>query len=131
MLLTSNTIDGYAQLITVLLIFVVVLAITAVVTKYIAKYQKQSSANANIEILETIKVSATKYVQLVRIGDTYVAMAVCKDTVTKLCEVPKEQLCLGGAEDNNSFSFKELLNSALHKETKEVENNSNKMDRKE
>ncbi len=131
MLLTSNTIDGYAQLITVLLIFVVVLAITAVVTKYIAKYQKQSSANANIEILETVKVSATKYVQLVRIGDTYVAMAVCKDTVTKLCEVPKEQLSLGGAEDNNSFSFKELLNSALHKETKEVENNSNKMDRKE
>ncbi len=131
MLLTGNTIDGYAQLITVLLIFVVVLAITAVVTKYIAKYQKQSSVNANIEILETIKVSATKYVQLVRIGDTYVAMAVCKDTVTKLCEVPKEQLSLGGSEDNNSFSFKELLNSALHKETKEVESNSNKMDRKE
>lgn len=131
MLLTSNSMDGYAQLITVLLIFVVVLAITAVVTKYIAKYQKQSSVNANIEILETIRVSTTKYVQLVRIGDTYVAMAVCKDTITKLCEVPKEQLSLGGPENNNSFSFKELLNSALHKETKEVENNSNKMERKE
>lgn len=131
MLLTSNSMDGYAQLITVLLIFVIVLAITAVVTKYIAKYQKQSSINANIEILETIKVSATKYIQLVRIGDTYVAMAVCKDTVTKLCEVPKEQLSLGGPEGEFSFSFKELLNSALHKETKEVENNSNKMERKE
>ncbi len=131
MLLTSNLVDGYAQLITVLLIFVVVLAITAVVTKYIAKYQKQSSVNANIEILETIRVSTTKYIQLVRIGDTYVAMAVCKDTVTKLCEVPKEQLSLGGPEGENSFSFKELLNSALHKENKEVENNSNKVERKE
>ena len=128
MLLTGTTTDGYAQLITVLLIFVVVLGITAVVTKYVAKYQKQCSANANIEILETVRVSTTKYIQLVRIGSTYVAMAVCKDTVTKLCEVPVEQLSLGGPEGDNSFSFKELFHSALHKETKEVENNSNKMD---
>lgn len=118
MLLTSNTIDGYAQLITVLLIFVVVLGITAVTTKYIAHYQKQCSVNTNIEILETVKVSATKYIQLVRIGDTYVAMAVCKDTVTKLCEIPKEQLKMKEPGETN-FSFKEMLNSALHKETKE------------
>ena len=119
MLLTSNTMDGYAQLITVLIIFLVVLGVTAVTTKYIADYQKSAGINANIEILETVKVSATKYIQLVRIGDTYVAMAVCKDTVTKLCEIPKEQLKLEGPEGNKAFSFKEMLNSALHKETKE------------
>ena len=119
MLLTSESFDGYAQLITVLLIFVVVLGITAVTTKYIANYQKQSGMNANIEILETIKVSATKYIQLVRIGDTYVAMAVCKDTVTKLCEVPKEQLRINEPREKLNGSFKELLSSVLHKETKE------------
>ena len=118
MFLTSDNFDGYAQLITVLIIFVVVLGITAITTKYIANYQKQSGMNANIEILETIKVSPTKYIQLVRIGDTYVAMAVCKDTVTKLCEVPKEQLQLIGPKDKAGSSFKELLNSVLHKETK-------------
>lgn len=119
MLLTGNTVDGYAQLITVLLIFVVVLGITAITTRYVAEYQKQNGANANIEILETVKVSATKYIQLVRIGDTYVAMAVCKDTITKLCEIPAEQLKLHGQEGDKTFSFKELLNSALHKETRE------------
>ena len=119
MLLTSDTMDGYAQLITVLVIFVIVLGITAVTTKYIAEYQKTAGINANIEILETVKVSATKYIQLVRIGDTYVAMAVCKDTITKLCEIPKEQLKLDGPEGNKMFSFKDLLNSAMHKETKE------------
>ena len=118
MLLTSDNFDGYAQLITVLIIFVVVLGITAITTKYIANYQKQSGINANIEILETIKVSATKYVQLVRIGDTYVAMAVCKDTVTKLCEVPKEQLRIREPGAKSDVSFKELLGSVLHKETK-------------
>ncbi len=117
MLLTSNNWEGYAQFITVLIIFVVVLGVTAVTTRYIANYQKQSGRNANIEILETIKVSTTKYIQLVRIGDTYVAMAVCKDTVTKLCEIPKEQLKISNPGDASVKSFKEMLSSVLHKET--------------
>lgn len=39
-ILTGKT-DSYAQFITVLLIFVAVLAVTALVTKWIAGYQKQ------------------------------------------------------------------------------------------
>ena len=119
MILTSSNIDGYAQLITVLLIFVAVLAVTALTTKYIAKVQKQTGMSGNIEILETIRVSSTKYIQLVRIGDTYVAMAVCKGTITKLCEIPKEQLKMKEPGSSTGFSFQEILGSALHKETKE------------
>jgi flagellar protein FliO/FliZ len=119
MILTSSKVDGWAQLITVLLIFVAVLALTAYVTKYIAKVQKQTGLSGNLEVLETIRISGTKYIQLVRIGETYVAMAVCKDTVTKLCEIPKEQLKETTANDGNVFSFKEMLNSVMHKETKE------------
>ncbi|MBR6665952.1 MAG: flagellar biosynthetic protein FliO [Lachnospiraceae bacterium] len=119
MILTSSKTDGWAQLITVLLIFVAVLALTAFVTKYIANLQKQNAVNGNLEILETIRISNTKYIQLVRIGETYVAMAVCKDTVTKLCEIPKEQLKERTPMENNGFSFKELLESVMHKETKE------------
>ena len=128
MILTSSKADGWAQLITVLLIFVAVLALTAFTTKYIAKLQRQNAISGNLEILETIRISSTKYIQLVRIGETYVAMAVCKDTVTKLCEVPaqqlktatpKEQLKERTPEENGGISFKELLNSVMHKETKE------------
>ena len=119
MKLTSSKTDGWAQLITVLLIFVAVLALTAFTTKYIAKLQRQSAISGNLEVLETIRISSTKYIQLVRIGETYVAMAVCKDTVTKLCEIPKEQLKERTPDENGGFSFKELLDSVMHKETKE------------
>ena len=119
MILTSSKVDGWAQLITVLLIFVAVLALTALTTKYIAKVQKQTELTGNLEILETIRISSTKYIQLVRIGETYVAMAVCKDTITKLCEVPAEQLKNTASQGGSSFSFKELLETVVHKETKE------------
>ena len=119
MILTSSKVDGWAQLITVLLIFVAVLALTAYTTKYIAKVQRQTGMSGNLEVLETIRISGTKYIQLVRIGDTYVAMAVCKDTVTKLCEIPKEQLKETTPNEGKGLSFKEMLNSVMHKETKE------------
>lgn len=114
MLLTGT--DGYAQLITVLIVFVVVLAITAVVTKYIARSQKAQSSGSNIEVLETAQIAPGKYIQLVRLGDTYAAVAVCKDTVTMLCQIPKEQIGTEDAAGGQGVKFRELLSSVMHRE---------------
>lgn len=113
MLLTGT--DGYAQLITVLIVFVVVLAITAVVTKYIAGFQKAQSAGSNIEVLETAQIAAGKYIQLVRLGDTYAAIAVCKDTVTMLCQIPKEQIGTKDVAGGQGVKFRELLGSVMRR----------------
>ena len=100
-ILTGKT-DSYAQFITVLLIFVAVLAVTALVTKWIAGYQKQQGAAGNIEVLETVRIANNKYIQLVRIGESYFAIAVCKDTVTNLGEIPAGQLKDKTTTDNTS-----------------------------
>lgn len=115
MLLTGM--DSYVQLITVLVVFVVVLAITAVVTKYIARYQKAQGAGSNIEVLETVQIAAGKYIQLIRLGRTYAAIAVCKDTVTMLCQVPEEQIAKREQPEEPVMKFKELLGSKLHRES--------------
>lgn len=115
MLLTGT--DGYAQLIAVLVVFVVVLAITAVVTKYIAKYQKSQSSGSNIEVLETVQIAAGKYIQLVRLGGAYAAIAVCKDTVTMLCQIPEEQIRGKDTAGDSGVKFRELLGGVLRRET--------------
>ncbi|MDE5893293.1 MAG: flagellar biosynthetic protein FliO [Acetatifactor sp.] len=114
MLLTGT--DGYAQLITVLIVFVVVLTITAVVTKYIAQSQKAQSSGSNIEVLETAQLAPGKYIQLVRLGDTYAAIAVCKDTVTMLCQIPKEQIGTRDLTRGQGLKFRELLSNVMRKE---------------
>ena len=50
MIILTGKADSYAQFITVLFIFVAVLAVTALVTKWIAGYQKQQGAAGNIEV---------------------------------------------------------------------------------
>ncbi|WP_029321702.1 flagellar biosynthetic protein FliO [Butyrivibrio sp. AE3004] len=84
-------VSSVAQLFTVLILFFLVLAATYYVTKWIARYQKQSAFTANMEIMETCRLSTNKYMQIVRVVNKYLVIAVCKDTVTVLTELSEDE----------------------------------------
>ncbi|MCD7726663.1 MAG: flagellar biosynthetic protein FliO [Clostridiales bacterium] len=110
MILTvSDRMDSYVQFLTVLVIFVFVLVITWWVTKWTAGYQKSKNVGANIELIEAMRLSNNKYVQIIRVGQKYLAVAVCKDTVTMLAEIPGEDLCLSQGEGSKGSSFRDIL----------------------
>ncbi len=112
MLLTtalSDRTDSYVQFMTVLLLFVFVLAITAFVTRWIGGYQKSRSVGANMELVESLRLSNNKYVQIVRIGRKYLAVAVCKDTVTMLSEIPEEDLSFPEGSFGSASTFRDVL----------------------
>ena len=100
--------DSYLQFISILVIIVAVLGVTYYVTKWIANYQKGTEAGKNISIIETCRISTTKYIQIVRIGTRYVAIAVSKDQITNLGDLSEEQLTLDG-ETSENISFKDIL----------------------
>ena len=115
-LLLTGSSDSYAQFIAVLIIFVFVLGVTAFVTKWIANYQKQHNVNCNIEVIETTRIANNKYIQIIRLGERYISIAVCKDTVTLLGEIPEQQLKREIGVQNN-MNFKELLERAVKKDS--------------
>ena len=122
MILTaSGKIDSYIQFITVLIIFLFVLLITYWVTKWTAGYQKSQTANANMEILEMIRLSNNKYVQIVRIGRKYLAVAICKDTVTMLTEIPEQDLVFPDGSASKTLGFKDILEKIQNKNFLEKE----------
>lgn len=107
--LSDRRTDSYVQLVTVLLLFVFVLAVTAFVTKWIGGYQKGRSVGTNMELVEALRLSNNKYVQIVRIGRKYLALAVCKDTVTMLSEIPEEDLHFPEGSTGSALGFKDVL----------------------
>lgn len=110
MLLTvSSGMNSFLQFCTVLLIFIFVLAITWFSTKVIANVQKGKTYSTNIEVIETYKVTANKYIQIVRAGDKYLAIALCKDTVTMLAEIPAEQIHLSEEREQEVPDFKKIF----------------------
>lgn len=109
---TSNRFDSIVQLFTLVLIFIFVLALAYVATKLTAGIQKSRFSGANVEIIETFKIAPTKYIQVVRIGGKYFSYVVCKDTVTLLGEMSKDDISeLDKAETGPTvnMNFKEIF----------------------
>lgn len=93
MLLTITTrTDSYIQFVTVLLLFVFILAITYLVTRWIAKVQAQRVGTGNLEVIETYRISQNKYVQILRAGEKYLVIAVGKDEIHMLSELSENEL---------------------------------------
>lgn len=92
MIICSSGLDSTIQFITVLLIFVFVLVLTYFTTRLAGSFQKKQLSQGNIKIIESLRLSNNKYLQIVSIGDKYFAIAVCKDTVTYLGEINGDSL---------------------------------------
>ncbi|MCH5260737.1 MAG: flagellar biosynthetic protein FliO [Lachnospiraceae bacterium] len=120
-LAVSGRTDSFVQFITVLIIFLFVLAVTYWVTKWTAGYQKSQTSNANMEIMETIRLSNNKYIQIIRIGRKYLAVAICKDTVTMLTEVPEQELVFSENNTSGTLGFKDILEKIQKKNFLEKE----------
>ncbi|MBD5550744.1 MAG: flagellar biosynthetic protein FliO [Lachnospiraceae bacterium] len=114
-LLTMDTLGGIAQFITVLVLFVAVLWVTWAVTKWMGGYQKGKWAGGNIEMLESFRIASDKYVQIIRVADKYLAIAVSKDTVTVLSELEESKLVRRDDADSAKISFQKILEKVREK----------------
>lgn len=120
MLLTGmSRMDSYLQFITVLILFVFVLGITYVTTRWIANYQKDRAAGGNLEVIETMRVTGNKYLQIVRAGKKYLVIAVGKDEIHMLAELSEDDLTFLKDQSTQKMDFKSILEKLKKQNAKE------------
>ncbi len=88
----TSSLSNFLQLVSVFVIFLFVLVATYLTTRWIAGYQKGHSFNRNLKIIETLKITANKYIQIVQAGDEYLVIAIGKDEVCLLTKLTEDQL---------------------------------------
>lgn len=116
MILTiSSGIDSFVQFITVLILFLFVLVVTYFSTRYIAKIEKNKIGSGNIELVETSRISNSKYLQIVKVGSKYFCIAVCKDTVTMLGEVNGQELVFHENNEIANMNFQDIFEKIRQK----------------
>ncbi|MBQ7480446.1 MAG: flagellar biosynthetic protein FliO [Lachnospiraceae bacterium] len=114
----SGSLEGAAQFLTVFFIFLVVLAITYLTTRFLGKYQKMQGYNRNFEAIETYRLSANKFLQIVRVGRRYFIVAIGKDEVKLISEISEEDIDLSAENPASNDRFKQILETAKDKITK-------------
>lgn len=104
--------DAIFEFITVLFIFLFVCVITYVTTRFIAGYQKGKMNSSNIHNIEVFKVATNKYIQIIKVGEKILVIAICKDTVTLLTELSENQIDIPDLPEVAALNFKEILERA-------------------
>ncbi len=116
MILLSSTAENIFQLIVVLFVFVLVLGLTYYTTRWIAGYQKAQNVSKNISIVETLKLTNNKYIQLIQAGkETYFLIAIGKDEITVLGQLSKDDLKELPTDDMEIPTVKGDFSDALQK----------------
>ena len=92
LLLTSASMDSFLELIGVLLIFVFVLVITYLCSKWMAGYQKIHMKSKNLQVIESIPAGSNKAICLVKVGKEYLVVGIGKDEIQYLATLTEEQL---------------------------------------
>ena len=114
-------IESVVQFLTTLIIFIFIIVICILTTKFIGNFNKQQYSNKNVKVVETIRVTNNKFIQLLSIGEVYLVVAVCKDQISVLSQLTKEELpdlVLSEMTTTNggiSLAFKESFGSVLEK----------------
>ena len=112
----TNTVvtDSYVELIVLLLVFFLILFAAYYVTKLIAKKGLLRGKTQNIELIESFRLNQNKMIQIVRIGNKYIAIGVSKDHFEYLTEVDPEELDLTPVEaSRKDVSFKEVIQNVV------------------
>ena len=97
------------ELCAVLIAFVLVLAATYYVTKWIGKSGAIQMQSQNIRVIETFKIAPNKYIQIIQLGNQYYSIGVTKENITFLTSLTEEQLDFSKKENDGPVDFKELL----------------------
>lgn len=87
-------VNNILQLLGMVVVFILILAATYYVTKWIARSGAIQPCSKNIKVIETFKVAPNKYIQIIQLGSRYYSIGVTKENITFLSALDEEQLDL-------------------------------------
>jgi len=112
-LINTSGVESFFQLLGVLLIFIFVLAATYFTTRWVAGFQKSQLNNKNLQVIETLKITTNKYIQIVKVADQYLVIAIGKDEINLLTILDSdsidEEIVQNADLPINMESFQDIL----------------------
>ncbi len=117
-LISNSDIQMIGRFICLFLLSAFVIFLAYIAARITGSYQSNVlNKQSNIRIVEAIRISANKTIEIVKIGERYFAIAVCKDNVSLLTELDASEI----REQDKTLEpidFKKILDKMKNEKTK-------------
>ena len=117
-ILMSGTIGNILQLIGLIIVFIIILFATYYVSRWVGKSGLIQNSSSNIRVVETFRLSQTKYLQIIKVGKKrFFLIAVSKDDITYISELNEEDIAIvQDSMTENNFNFADILKKITSKD---------------
>lgn len=114
----SSSLESISQLICVILLFLFVLFLSYVAARISGSFQANKlNKNSNIKVVEVYRLSNSKMIEIVQIGQHFYALAVGKDEISLICKLEDDEVRIQPAT-LEPLNFKKILDK-MRNERKE------------
>ena len=110
-----SSLSNGLELVGLVILCSIVIAASYFVTKFIAAKQLGVGRESNFKAIDSYRISQNKVIQLLQVGEKYIVIAICKDSITVLTELTKDQITQVKMSTNQNKNFKEILSGILPK----------------
>lgn len=114
----SSALRDCLELAGLVITFIFILVLAYYATQWVAKSTTLQNKNKNIRMIETYRVNQNKYVQILKIGNKFIAIGVGKDEVNFLSELPPESIKWEEEPGHPMPDFKDVLEKMNEKRKK-------------
>ena len=107
----TSTLNDIVQFVVLCIVFVIILFMAYFAARLAGGFQANVHAKSNIKIIETVRISNNKSLQIVKIGESFYLIGVGKDEIHYLTKIDKEDLNCTEPPTLEIGNFKDILSN--------------------
>ncbi len=111
-----SSLQNVLQLVGIIVVFLIILAAAYVASVLVGKTQNNAyhSKDRNIKLIEVFRINNNQFLQIVRIGKRYFALAISKEQIELITELAEEEVFISEVSDA-AIPFQNVLETVKQK----------------
>lgn len=101
--------NNVLELLGLVLLLIIILVAAYYTSRFVGRYKLGQLKDSNIRIIEAYKISTNKMLQIIKICDKYVVLAVSKDNITFITELDESQVLTHDINEGEKQSFRQIF----------------------
>ncbi|MDF2485055.1 MAG: hypothetical protein K0R46_1223 [Herbinix sp.] len=104
-----STYDNLWQLVGLVLLLIIILIAAYYTSRFIGGIKLGQMKKSNFQVIDSYRVTPNKALQIVKIGNKYVVIAIGKDDITYITELEESEVMIREIHQSDKQSFKQIL----------------------
>ncbi len=105
----TSAYDSIPQLIGLVLLLIIILVAAYYTSRFIGGIKLGQMKKSNFQVIDSYRVTSNKVLQIVKIGNKYVVIAIGKDNINYITEIDEAEVVVRDSQQGEKQSFKQIL----------------------